>query len=94
MSDIEFCPECEAPVIGFGDDIRCTSCGITYREMVDLVDDDFLDGLGEMMQWGPMKWTIWPRMITPRTLVTPVVAETATPTTGSPIRIAVSAVRL
>ena len=46
MSDIEFCPECEAPVIGFGDDIRCTSCGITYREMVDLIDDDFLDGLG------------------------------------------------
>ncbi len=46
MSDIEFCPECEAPVIGFGDDIRCTSCGLTYREMVDLVDDDFLDGLG------------------------------------------------
>ena len=46
MSDIEFCPECEAPVIGFGDDLRCTSCGLTYREMVDLVDDDFLDGLG------------------------------------------------
>ncbi len=46
MSDIEFCPECEAPVIGFGDDIRCTSCGFTYREMVDLIDDDFLDGLG------------------------------------------------
>jgi hypothetical protein len=46
MSDIEFCPECEAPVIGFGDDIRCTNCGITYREMVDLIDDDFLDGLG------------------------------------------------
>jgi len=46
MSDIEFCPECEAPVIGFGDDIRCTSCGLTYREMVDLIDDDFLDGLG------------------------------------------------
>ena len=46
MSDIEYCPECEAPVIGFGDDIRCTSCGLTYREMVDLIDDDFLDGLG------------------------------------------------
>jgi hypothetical protein len=46
MSDIEFCPECEAPVIGFGDDIRCTNCGLTYREMVDLIDDDFLDGLG------------------------------------------------
>ena len=46
MSDIEFCPECESPVIGFGDDIRCTNCGITYREMVDLIDDDFLDGLG------------------------------------------------
>ena len=46
MSDIEFCPECEAPVIGFGDDIRCTRCGLTYREMVDLIDDDFLDGLG------------------------------------------------
>ena len=46
MSDIEFCPECEAPVIGFGDDIRCTSCSLTYREMVDLIDDDFLDGLG------------------------------------------------
>ena len=46
MSDIEFCPECEAPVIGFGNDIRCISCGLTYREMVDLIDDDFLDGLG------------------------------------------------
>jgi tRNA(Ile2) C34 agmatinyltransferase TiaS len=33
MSDIEFCPECEAPVIGFGDDIRCTDCGWTISEM-------------------------------------------------------------
>jgi len=46
MSDIEFCPECEAPVIGFGTDIRCTNCAMTYREMVDIIGDDFLDGLG------------------------------------------------
>ena len=46
MSDIEFCPECEAPVIGFGDDIRCTNCGMTFGEMVDVIGDDFLDGLG------------------------------------------------
>ena len=46
MSDIEFCPECEAPVIGFGDDIRCTNCGMTYGDMVDVIGDDFLDGLG------------------------------------------------
>ena len=46
MSDIEFCPECEAPVIGFGDDIRCTNCGMTYGDMVDIIGDDFLDGLG------------------------------------------------
>jgi hypothetical protein len=46
MSDIEFCPECEAPVIGFGNDIRCTNCGMTYSEMVDVIGDDFLDGFG------------------------------------------------
>jgi tRNA(Ile2) C34 agmatinyltransferase TiaS len=33
MSDIEFCPGCGAPVIGFGDDIRCTDCGMTLSEM-------------------------------------------------------------
>ena len=48
MSDIEFCPECGAPVIGFTNDQRCTSCGLTYLEMVDLLDDDDLmeDDLG------------------------------------------------
>lgn len=45
MSDIEFCPECEAPVIGFGTDVRCTSCGLTHSEMVDIIGDDVLDGL-------------------------------------------------
>ena len=42
MSEIEFCPECEAPVVGFGTDIRCTNCGMTYAEMIDNIDDDFL----------------------------------------------------
>ena len=48
MSDIEFCPECGAPVIGFTNDQRCTSCGLPYLEMVDLLDDDDLmeDDLG------------------------------------------------
>lgn len=48
MSDIEFCPECGAPVIGFTNDQRCTSCGLTYLDMVDLLDDDDLmeDDLG------------------------------------------------
>lgn len=48
MRDIEFCPECGAPVIGFTNDQRCTSCGLTYLDMVDLLDDDDLmeDDLG------------------------------------------------
>ena len=48
MSDIEFCPECGAPVIGFTNDQRCTSCGLTYLDMVDLLDSDDLmeDDLG------------------------------------------------
>jgi hypothetical protein len=48
MRDIEFCPECGAPVIGFTNDQRCTSCGLTYLDMVDLLDPDDLmeDDLG------------------------------------------------
>ena len=48
MREIEFCPECGAPVIGFTNDQRCTSCGLTYLEMVDLLDGDDLmeDDLG------------------------------------------------
>ena len=48
MREIEFCPECGAPVIGFTNDQRCTSCGLTYREMVGLLDGDDLmeDDLG------------------------------------------------
>jgi hypothetical protein len=35
-------------VIGFTNDQRCTSCGLTYLEMVDLLDGDDLmeDDLG------------------------------------------------
>ena len=42
MREIEFCPECGAPVIGFTNDQRCTSCGLTYLEMFDLLDSDDL----------------------------------------------------
>jgi hypothetical protein len=45
MSDFEFCPECEGPVVGFGSDQRCTECGITFSEMRDLAGDDIFDGL-------------------------------------------------
>jgi hypothetical protein len=48
MREIEFCPECGAPVVGFANDQRCTSCGLTYHEMLDLLDGDGLmeDDLG------------------------------------------------
>lgn len=42
MREIEFCPECGAPVVGFTNDQRCTSCGLTYLEMADLLDGDDL----------------------------------------------------
>ncbi len=45
MSSIEFCPECGGVVVGSGSDQRCTSCGLTYEEMSDLLDGD--DELGE-----------------------------------------------
>lgn len=43
MSTIEFCPECGSVVVGSGTDQRCTSCGLTYEEMVDLLDGDYMD---------------------------------------------------
>jgi DNA-directed RNA polymerase subunit M/transcription elongation factor TFIIS len=46
MSTIEFCPECGGVVVGTGTDLRCTSCGLTYDEMIDSIDhdeDDFLE---------------------------------------------------
>lgn len=42
MREIEFCPECGAPVVGFTNDQRCTSCGLTYLDMLDLLDGDDL----------------------------------------------------
>ncbi|MEY4365371.1 MAG: hypothetical protein RLZZ305_715 [Actinomycetota bacterium] len=54
MSSIEFCPECGGVVVGSGLDQRCTTCGLTYEEMSDLLDgddelseDDALDGYGD-----------------------------------------------
>ena len=40
MSSIEFCPECGGVVVGTGDDLRCTSCGLTYDDMIDAIDHD------------------------------------------------------
>lgn len=40
MSSIEFCPECGGVVVGTGADLRCTSCGLTYEEMLDAIDHD------------------------------------------------------
>jgi hypothetical protein len=42
MREIEFCPECGAPVVGDGTAQMCTSCGLMYHEMQDLLDDDDL----------------------------------------------------
>lgn len=40
MRDIIECPECGGPVVnGGGDDIRCTECGLTWDEFVDVADD-------------------------------------------------------
>lgn len=40
MSTIEFCPECGGVLVGSGDDLRCTSCGLTRDEIMDLVDGE------------------------------------------------------
>ena len=42
MIGIDFCPECGAPVVGDGTSQMCTSCGLTYDEMEDLLDSDEL----------------------------------------------------
>ena len=42
MPEIDFCPECGAPVVGDGTSQMCTSCGLMYHEMEDLLDDDEL----------------------------------------------------
>ena len=42
MPEIDFGPECGAPVVGDGTSQRCTSCGLMYEEMEDLLDDDDL----------------------------------------------------
>ena len=60
MNDIDFCPECGAPVVGDGTSQMCTSCGLMYHEMEDLLDSDELmeddeidagDGLYEENQY-------------------------------------------
>lgn len=44
MRDIEFCPECGAPVVGDDTSQMCTSCGLTYDEMEEFLDhDDIID---------------------------------------------------
>ena len=40
MSEYQLCPECEGPVVGFGDDARCTECGLTFSEMDHANGDD------------------------------------------------------
>lgn len=53
MSSIEFCPECGGVVVGSGSDQRCTSCGLTYEEMSDLLDgDDELSEDGALDEYG------------------------------------------
>ena len=42
MSDIEFCPDCGSPVVGSDTGQMCTGCGLTYHEMIDLLDEDEL----------------------------------------------------
>lgn len=42
MPDIDFCPECGAPVVGGGTSQMCTGCGLMYDEMEDLLDHDDL----------------------------------------------------
>lgn len=46
MRDMIECPECGGPIVnGGGDDIRCTQCGLTWDEFVDVADDlELLDG--------------------------------------------------
>ena len=40
MRDMIECPECGGPIVnGGGDDIRCTQCGLTWDEFVDVADD-------------------------------------------------------
>ena len=44
MPEIDFCPECGAPVVGDGTSQMCTGCGLMYDEMEDLLDaDDILE---------------------------------------------------
>jgi hypothetical protein len=47
MSEYQLCPECEGPVVGFGDDTRCTQCGLTYLEMDEIIGEDARDGLND-----------------------------------------------
>ncbi len=45
MREIEMCPECGAPVVGYGLDQRCTQCGLTVSEM------DLPEGYAEDMDF-------------------------------------------
>ena len=42
MRDIDICPSCGGPVIGYGEDQRCTECGLTFEEMAE--EGGFDDG--------------------------------------------------
>jgi len=68
MPEIDFCPECGAPVVGDGRSQMCTSCGLTYSEMEDLLDHDDLmeddeidadDGLREDNEVGDFDGDSW-----------------------------------
>lgn len=39
MGEFTECPECGGPLVGSGDDIRCTECGLTIDEFEADIDD-------------------------------------------------------
>lgn len=50
MADLTECPNCGGPLVGTGEDTRCTECGFTQEEFDDIDDvedlydsDDFDD---------------------------------------------------
>ena len=51
MSEYTECPECGGPLVGSGDDIRCTECGLTIDEFEGDIDDyedpDFGESAGD-----------------------------------------------
>ena len=51
MSEYTECPDCGGPLVGTGDDIRCTECGLTIDEFEDDIDDyedpDFGESAGD-----------------------------------------------